>query len=111
MNDKTTKTVIAAQPGFDVTDLCIAPHEFAFAPVVAWVIEVPDDYDSFEAASAGVFPVCADWNFNDGNVSDKIVRKPDGTITFFDGATFTKGREAEALAYAVEKRRSLREAT
>lgn len=110
---KTTKTVIAAQPGFDVVTLFHQPHAFGYSPVVAWVIEVPEGYGNVETEAAGASPVCVDWSHNDGDVSDKIIRQPDGSIAFVAGPTFDKGQEEMALAYAVgqyERRAGVREA-
>jgi hypothetical protein len=93
MTDKI-KAIIPAAPGFDIVAVLFSdPPEFQYYAIVAWIIE--DDKDDGQSA----IPVSPDWAENGRN---KIIRQPDGTIIFQDGPIFTKGHEAEALAYAVK---------
>ena len=72
------------------------PPGFFYVPIVAWIVVVVDDLtDSF------AFPICTDANLNDAAIR-VCIRYPDGSLAFEDRPTFEKGREAEALARAVE---------
>ena len=94
---KTIRTVIPAQPGFDVVVLRLTPYQFEYVPIVAWAID-----DHAEADDASANPICIDNNENGGG--SLAVRQPNGEIRFHGTwRTFQKGQETEALAYAVEQ--------
>jgi hypothetical protein len=94
-----TRTVtIPAQPGFDLACLVSDPHEFIFAPIIAWIIKI--EIEDGEYGEPIVRPVCADFGADTSH--NLIIRWPNGTIDFAYDRSFSKGEEAAALAYAVE---------
>jgi hypothetical protein len=92
-----TKTVIPAQPGFDLVNL-VAPglDELSYTSIIAWVITT--SIEEYPCAS----PVCIGWHMNKPDCKDAI-RQPNGDIVCVDGPTFRKGEEARALAYLVKQ--------
>jgi hypothetical protein len=106
MNGPTTmRTVIPAQPGFDLVELNQELGKLDYLPIVAWIIAIPAGYGTGKDF-AQAHPVCAGWSCNDSSLN-KIIRHPDGSICFFDDVVFEKGQEAEALASAIELQRQI----
>ena len=102
-NTKITRTVVPAQPGFDVVLLGREPYELVYSPIVAWVVEELGDYGMGQGF-AYAHPVCADWNYNSAESdNDGILRQPNGDIVFIGGKSFCKGEETEALAHAIKQ--------
>jgi hypothetical protein len=102
---KITRTVIAAQPGFDLVELYHNPFKFTYTPIVAWAVNVMQILDGDEDINYAVaYPLTAGGENNDLMVDGKIIRQSNGAIAFLDDEiTFDKGQEVDALAYAVER--------
>jgi hypothetical protein len=76
---KETRTVVAAQPGFDVVELCDNSSRFDYNPIVAWIVNVLED--DGDVSSSYTNPVYVDQVFY-GMTSQIIIRQPDGSIVF-----------------------------
>jgi hypothetical protein len=99
-------TIIAAGPGFEVLDLVSGAKSFHATPVIGWAMikEATINADGTTVVHfVRAYPICPGYGQNELTTAGKILRAPDGTITFMDDAArFERGQEAAALQHAAD---------
>jgi hypothetical protein len=96
-------TIVPAQPGFSVTEVCDGlnddEHELYHIPVVAWVITIITE-NGTPTRDPWLFPVTVESR---SSTSYCAIRCPDGQTIVQEDRRFPAGDNDKLLAYLVER--------